>query len=211
MSGLMFGIWEQCIDLALEEYNAGSIGIAAVIIDANGNVVAAGRNQLKDSLVSCSAIRMTSIAHAEINALNNLPWDKRKVRGLTLYTTVEPCPMCIGAIAMSRIRRVVVGSADPYAGSVHLLEIDDYLRQKGIAVEFTQGKVEEICFAPHYLSLRHYHKPEHPVFRALQARYPTYARKLDDLLNSSFLPHKELDKAQLMQAVDGEHGELGSG
>ena len=93
MSGLMFGIWEQCIDLALEEYNAGSIGIAAVIIDANGNVVAAGRNQLKDSLVSCSAIRMTSIAHAEINALNNLPWDKRKVRG-SRYTRLWSRARC---------------------------------------------------------------------------------------------------------------------
>ncbi len=201
MSSLGLGIWDQCIDLALEAYNAGSMGIAAVIVDAKGDVVAVGRNQLRDGLVSCNSIKMTSIAHAEINAINNIPWEKQKDWELMLYTTVEPCPMCIGAIAMSRIRRVVVGSADPYAGSVRLLEKDDYLKQKGISVEFAQGKVEEICFVLHYLSLRRRLKPEHPIFRSLQERYPAYVKKMDDLLSSSFLSGREIGRAQLMEVA----------
>ncbi|HOB09531.1 MAG: nucleoside deaminase [Limnochordia bacterium] len=201
MSSLGLGIWDQCIDLALEAYNAGSMGIAAVIVDAKGDVVAVGRNQLRDGLVSCNSIKMTSIAHAEINAINNIPWEKQKDWELMLYTTVEPCPMCMGAIAMSRIRRVVVGSADPYAGSVRLLEKDDYLKQKGISVEFAQGKVEEICFVLHYLSLRRRLKPEHPIFRSLQERYPAYVKKMDDLLSSSFLSGREIGRAQLMEVA----------
>lgn len=201
MSSLGLGIWDQCIDLALEAYNAGSMGIAAVIVDAKGDVVAVGRNQLRDGLVSCNSIKMTSIAHAEINAINNIPWEKQKDWELMLYTTVEPCPMCMGAIAMSRIRRVVVGSADPYAGSVRLLEKDDYLKQKGISVEFAQGKVEEICFVLHYLSLRRRLKPEHPIFRSLQERYPAYVKKMDDLLSSSFLSGREISRAQLMEVA----------
>jgi len=109
--------------------------------------------------------------------------------------------MCMGAIAMSRIRRVVVGSADPYAGSVRLLEKDDYLKQKGISVEFAQGKVEEICFVLHYLSLRRRLKPEHPIFRSLQERYPAYVKKMDDLLSSSFLSGREIGRAQLMEVA----------
>ena len=201
MSSLGLGIWDQCIDLALEAYNAGSMGIAAVIVDAKGDVVAVGRNQLRDGLVSCNSIKMTSIAHAEINAINNIPWEKQKDWELMLYTTVEPCPMCMGAIAMSRIRRVVVGSADPYAGSVRLLEKDDYLKQKGISVEFAQGKVEEICFVLHYLALRRRLKPEHPIFRSLQERYPAYVKKMDDLLSSSFLSGREIGRAQLMEVA----------
>ncbi len=201
MSSLGLGIWDQCIDLALEAYNAGSMGIAAVIVDAKGDVVAVGRNQLRDGLVSCNSIKMTSIAHAEINAINNIPWEKQKDWELMLYTTVEPCPMCMGAIAMSRIRRVVVGSADPYAGSVRLLEKDDYLKQKGISVEFAQGKVEEICFVLHYLSLRRRLKPEHPIFRSLQERFPAYVKKMDDLLSSSFLSGREIGRAQLMEVA----------
>jgi tRNA(adenine34) deaminase len=201
VSSLGLGIWDQCIDLALEAYNAGSMGIAAVIVDAKGDVVAVGRNQLRDGLVSCNSIKMTSIAHAEINAINNIPWEKQKDWELMLYTTVEPCPMCMGAIAMSRIRRVVVGSADPYAGSVRLLEKDDYLKQKGISVEFAQGKVEEICFVLHYLSLRRRLKPEHPIFRSLQERYPAYVKKMDDLLSSSFLSGREIGRAQLMEVA----------
>lgn len=201
MSSLGLGIWDQCIDLSLEAYNAGSMGIAAVIVDAKGDVVAVGRNQLRDGLVSCNSIKMTSIAHAEINAINNIPWEKQKDWELMLYTTVEPCPMCMGAIAMSRIRRVVVGSADPYAGSVRLLEKDDYLKQKGISVEFAQGKVEEICFVLHYLSLRRRLKPEHPIFRSLQERYPAYVKKMDDLLSSSFLSGREIGRAQLMEVA----------
>ena len=190
MSSLGLGIWDQCIDLALEAYNAGSMGIAAVIVDAKGDVVAVGRNQMRDVLVSCNSIKMTSIAHAEINAINNIPWEKQKDWELMLYTTVEPCPMCIGAIAMSRIRRVVVGSADPYAGSVRLLEKDDYLKQKGISVEFAQGKVEEICFVLHYLSLRRRLKPEHQF--SLSARtVPSICEKMDDL-SSSFCPVEKL-------------------
>jgi len=201
VSSLGLGIWDQCIDLALEAYNAGSMGIAAVIVDAKGDVVAVGRNQLRDGLVSCNSIKMTSIAHAEINAINNIPWEKQKDWELMLYTTVEPCPMCMGAIAMSRIRRVVVGSADPYAGSVRLLEKDDCLKQKGISVEFAQGKVEEICFVLHYLSLRRRLKPEHPIFRSLQERYPAYVKKMDDLLSSSFLSGREIGRAQLMEVA----------
>ena len=54
-------------------YNVGSLGIAAVITDKANRIIAWGRNQLSDNLDSCSSIRMSSVAHAEINALHNLP------------------------------------------------------------------------------------------------------------------------------------------
>lgn len=195
-------VWDECINLALEAYNAGSFGIAAIIVDKNGEVVAKGRNQLGDNLNSCNAIKMTPIAHAEINALNNLPPERQKDRELTLYTTVEPCPMCTGAVVMSRIRQVMVGSADPWAGAIRLLDKDWYLKQKGISVVFEQGKVEELCFALHYLSLKRGLRTEHPVFAVMQSRYPDYSEKLDGLINSSQLTISEhLCRAQLLELI----------
>ena len=194
--------WRECIRLALEAYNAGSYGIAAVIVDGQGNLVAKGRNQLKDDLESCSAIRMTTIAHAEINALNNLPLTRQRERDLVLYTTVEPCPMCLGAVAMSRIKRIIIGSADPYAGSVRLLEQDPFLAQRGITPVFEQGDVEKICFALHYLSLKRALKPSHAIFDKMSIRYPTHTEKLNVLIETSQLSFEEsLDEARLMELL----------
>lgn len=147
-------VWEACLELAIEGYNAGSLGIAAVVVDPRGTIVSSGRNQLMDNLESCNAIRMTSIAHAEINAVNNIPAENQQKKGMTLYTTVEPCPMCLGAIVMSRIRKIIIGSADPYAGSTELLQKGEYLKNKGVKVKFESGKIEELFFMLHYLSIR---------------------------------------------------------
>lgn len=176
------GVWHECLNLAIQAYNAGSYGIAAVIVDQDGTIVARGRNQLRDNEESCNQIKMTTIAHAEINALNNLPPEKQKERTLTLYTTVEPCPMCLGAIVMSRIRRIVVGSTDPWAGAIRLIEKDDYLSKKGIQVEFIEGRIEKLCFALHYFSLKKSLKSEHGIFKRLIDRFPDYCKTIDSFM-----------------------------
>ncbi len=202
VESLNLGVWDQCINLALEAYNAGSVGIAAIVVDKSGKLVAKGRNQLNDDLDSGNIIKMTSIAHAEMNALNNIPRERQQDRELVLYTTVEPCPMCLGAIVMSKIRKVIIGSADPYTGSVQLLEKDDYLRKKGITVEFAQGKGEEMCFALHYLSLKRDIGPLHPIFSSIHTRYPVYAKKLDNWIEASrFVYGEPVDRAQLLEMV----------
>ncbi|MGI6641068.1 MAG: nucleoside deaminase [Limnochordia bacterium] len=184
--------WQACLDLAVEGYNAGSMGIAAVIVDKAGKIVARGRNQLRDDKDSCSSIRMSSVAHAEINALNNLPQEYREDRELTLYTTVEPCPMCLGAVAMSRIRAIKIGCADPHAGSIVMLEHNEYLRGKNIAVEYAGGEVEKLCFLLHYLSIRRdlSHNPGHRIFKALARRYPHYVQAIDAVLERDESLHR---------------------
>lgn len=197
------GIWNELVRLAVEGYNAGSLGIAAAIADQDGAIMAKGRNQLSDSLDSCNKIKMTSIAHAEMNALNNLPPERQQDRSLTLFTTVEPCPMCLGAVAMSSIRKIVIGSADPYAGSIRLLAKDDYLTKKGISAVFVGGRAEEICYALHYLSLRRYVRPNHVIFDQVRSRYPAYTKKLDELIDSQQLTlDGPIEALQLMKLLD---------
>lgn len=98
------------MDLAREAAAAGEVPVGCVIA-RNGMIVGRGRNRREEG--------KNALAHAEIEAINdacrNLGgwrlWD------CTLYVTLEPCPMCAGAIVNARIRRVVFGASDRKCGA----------------------------------------------------------------------------------------------
>ncbi len=103
------------MDLALEEArNAeklGEVPVGAVIVDDAGNIVGRGFNR------PISASDPT--AHAEIVAMREAAraTGNYRLKGLTLYCTMEPCAMCAGAMVHARIQRLVYGAADPRAGA----------------------------------------------------------------------------------------------
>ena len=89
----------------------------------------------------------TVLAHAEILAMKKAckkmgDW---RLEGCTMYITLEPCPMCAGAIVQARIPRVVVGSMNPKAGCagsvLNLLEMDGFNHK----VEVIRGVLQEEC------------------------------------------------------------------
>ena len=100
----------RAIDEAQKAARLGEVPIGAVVAQ-NGQVIATGHN-----------LRETgrhALAHAEMVALDAAckalgGW---RLSGCTLYVTLEPCPMCAGAIINSRVARVVFGAFDPKAGS----------------------------------------------------------------------------------------------
>ncbi len=90
----------------------GEIPIGAIIVDAAGSIVAVAHNMRERW--------QDGTAHAEVIAIREAGrklghW---RLTGCTLYVTVEPCPMCAGAIVMSRITRLVYGVPDAKAGAV---------------------------------------------------------------------------------------------
>ncbi len=90
-------------------FDADEVPVGAVIVQA-GRVIARAFNQvelLKNATAHAEILTLTQAAHA----LGN--W---RLDGATLYVTKEPCPMCAGAIVLSRIKRVVFGVADPKSG-----------------------------------------------------------------------------------------------
>lgn len=105
--------------LALEEaqraYDKGEIPIGAVLVDKSGTVVSSGHNMRETW--------QDATAHAEIIAIREACrlLNKWRLSGLTLFVTIEPCPMCAGALVMSRIDRVVYGSTDSKAGAAESL------------------------------------------------------------------------------------------
>ncbi len=74
------------------------------------------------------------LAHAEMNALNALDYGRLDPRNCTLYTTTEPCPLCTGAIRMTKIGAVRYAARDSAAGSVALLEATPFMRRGGVRV-----------------------------------------------------------------------------
>lgn len=92
----------------------GEVPVGAVVV-ADGEIVAAAYNQ-RETLSDPTA-------HAEMIALTQAAASRGSWRlaGCTLYVTLEPCPMCAGAIVNARVPRVVYGATDPKAGAVESL------------------------------------------------------------------------------------------
>jgi tRNA(adenine34) deaminase len=101
----------EALALADEAARAGEIPIGAVVV-IDGEVVGRGRNQPIGT--------NDPTAHAEIVALRDAAAavGNYRLTGATLYVTVEPCLMCVGAMVHARIDRVVFGAPEPKAGAV---------------------------------------------------------------------------------------------
>jgi tRNA(Arg) A34 adenosine deaminase TadA len=106
--------WRTCLALAWDSYRDGTIPVGAVVTDANGAIVARGRNRIFEP--DGSALAGTRLAHAEVEALAALPSSTR-YQDHTLYSALEPCLLCVGAALMSTIGRVEYAAVDPYGGA----------------------------------------------------------------------------------------------
>ncbi len=105
---------ELALDEARAAADAGEVPVGAVLVDGSGQVVARGRNRREE--------RGDPTAHAEIEALRDascFPGWRRE--SSTLYVTLEPCPMCMGALVNARVSRVVFGAWDSKAGAAQTL------------------------------------------------------------------------------------------
>ncbi|MBQ7486442.1 MAG: nucleoside deaminase [Clostridia bacterium] len=89
--------------------SAGEVPVGAVIYDGDELIAAAGNER---------EMRQDPTAHAEVLALQQAAkhLGRRRLNGCTMYVTLEPCPMCAGALMLSGIDRVVFGAPDPKGG-----------------------------------------------------------------------------------------------
>ncbi|PIG92478.1 tRNA-specific adenosine deaminase [Gloeocapsopsis sp. IPPAS B-1203] len=102
----------KAIALAQAAGEADEVPVGAVIIDSNHNVVATAENRRERD--------KDPTAHAEILALRQAgqaiqDWH---LNNCTLYVTLEPCPMCAGAIIQARLKLLVYGTDDPKTGAI---------------------------------------------------------------------------------------------
>ena len=121
------------MSLAIREAEAaaekGEVPVGCIIIDADGNVVSSAHNLVETE--------NDATLHAELIAIK-LAQEQlgRRLTGCTLYVTLEPCPMCAGAILLSRISTVVFGARDWERGAL--------LSNANLANTYFGGKVEAL-------------------------------------------------------------------
>ncbi|GCE21263.1 nucleoside deaminase [Dictyobacter kobayashii] len=105
-------IWKTCIEDAWAAYCHNSLPHGAVVTDAEGNIVAHGRNRIREQASEGKQISGNRIAHAELNALLELDWRNVNVYGCKLYSIIEPCPMCTGAVRMAHMKEITYAVRD---------------------------------------------------------------------------------------------------
>ena len=105
------------MQLALDEARSasqnGEIPVGAVLVDAKSDRIIAKAGNTRET-------KHSALGHAEINAIADgcAALGSWRLSDCTLYVTLEPCPMCAGAILNARIPRVVCGAMDPVAGAM---------------------------------------------------------------------------------------------
>ena len=138
----LFDLHQTYMQMALQQaeqaYAIGEVPVGAVIV-YQGRVIAAAHNQreqLKDPTAHAEMIAITQAAES---------MDSWRLGDCTLYVTLEPCPMCAGAILNARVPQVVFGAVDPKGGavaSVFKLLSDARLNHRA---EVVQGILDAKC------------------------------------------------------------------
>ncbi len=126
--------------LAREAAELGEVPVGCVVTDAEGNIIGRGRNRREEA--------GDATAHAEIEAIREAcqalgDW---RLSGCTLTVTLEPCPMCAGAIINARIPTVVYGAKEPISGSCGSV-IDLFFERYGHHPTVYSGVLEQDCAA----------------------------------------------------------------
>ena len=129
---------KQAVKQAKKAYDKLETPIGCVIVHED-KIIARGYNKRN--------MKKNTLAHAEILAINKASkvlgdW---RLEDCTMYVTLEPCPMCAGAIVQARLPHVVIGSMNPKAGCAG--SVLNLLQQDGLnhQVEITKGVLAEEC------------------------------------------------------------------
>lgn len=117
--------------------DAGNMPIGAAIVH-DGRIIALGQNAIDHP--------PNDTHHAELVAIQSVPeFLATHKRECTIYTTLEPCMMCLGAIINVGIQSIVIGATDSFVGAIELLPHGDYYKYKASTLQLTSGYMAEEC------------------------------------------------------------------
>lgn len=128
----------EALRLAREAHDDGEVPVGCVIVDESGNMIGRGRNRRESTGLAT--------AHAEVEAIEEACGKRGgwRLDGCSLYVTLEPCPMCAGAIINSRISRVYYGAREPLSGSCGSV-INLFMERYGHEPQIVGGVLENEC------------------------------------------------------------------
>lgn len=130
----------EALALAREAFDAGEVPVGCVVAGPDGAIIGRGRNRRQEL--------GDATAHAEIEAIREAcaALDDWRLEGCTLFVTLEPCPMCTGAIINSRVPCLVFGAREPVSGSCGSV-IDLFMERYGHHPSVFAGVLRDDCAA----------------------------------------------------------------
>ena len=126
------------LSLATEAAENGEVPVGCIVVDGSGKIIGRGRNRREET--------GKATAHAEIEAIE-MACDAKKdwrLDDCSLYVTLEPCPMCAGAIINSRIGKLYYGAKEPKSGSCGSI-INLFMENYGYSPEIYGGLLGKEC------------------------------------------------------------------
>lgn len=191
--------WQRVLELCWDAFCEGNLPIAAVIADHEGNILSTGKNNSHISNRFLNA----KIDHAETECVQMLDVEKYpSVRDYILYTSMEPCPMCMGTIVMGNIRRVCIAARDPWAGATDLCSKSDYIASKHMNIRFMDegyGMVSMTLLA--YAELRS-GRGDGPVLKKFETDYPEAVAAARLLYKDGILDRYAGDQRSIEEVFD---------
>lgn len=128
------------LEIGAEADKQGNMGVGSVIVQ-NGKIVGRGRNQIRTA--------RSPLIHAETDAIADAckTLDTDDLSGMTLYTTMEPCPMCAGAMLQAKIGNWVVGGRFKSVGRTDMgqYSIESFAKFVGADIQITSGVLQQEC------------------------------------------------------------------
>ena len=130
----------EALNLSKEAAAEGDVPVGCIIVSPEGEIIGRGRNRREQN---CDAT-----AHAEVEAIReaNKKLGTWRLHGCSMYVTLEPCPMCAGAIINSRIAKLFYGSREENSGSCGSV-INLFMERYGHSPQIVGGIMDKECKA----------------------------------------------------------------
>ena len=133
-------LMRQALELAAEADREGDMGVGALIV-RDGEIVGRGRNRIRS--------RQDPLAHAETDAIGDAcrALSTDTLKGCTLYTTMEPCPMCAGALLNAKVGHWVLGGRFKSVGRTDLgsYSVETFAKFMAANIQFTTRVLQTEC------------------------------------------------------------------
>ena len=189
--------WQTVFELGWESFREGNLPIAAIITDDNGNILSSGRNHY----ITSKRFPNCKVDHAETECIQQLDIIKYPdTRNYTLYSSMEPCPMCIGTIIMSNLKRVRAAAHDAWAGASDICMLNTYAQKKSVEVVFADDFLANMQIALQGCVELRYNGSDSEVYKSFMEMYPLgasvayklYSEKLTDRFIAEGKPFAEI-------------------
>ncbi|MFW6282289.1 MAG: nucleoside deaminase [bacterium] len=140
--------WVKCFEVAWEAYCKGSYPIGALVVNDKEEIISIGRSMQYEEISGSKYIVGNKLSHAELNALIQIKQSEHpNINNYTLYTTMEPCPLCFGAFIMSWVRNLKFAARDRIAGATELNDKSNYIKNKNSKIIGPHRSLEKIQMA----------------------------------------------------------------